>query len=73
MAVYLTQREFITLKSKLTRAKNSGDPQKVLAAANEALAIFDEKAAPDNWHLWQRAKEDAEWAIQRGETSKRFF
>lgn len=61
----LTQQEFRSLKTKLTRAINSKDPQRVLKTTTEALAIFDEKGHPDSWIRWQRAKEDAEWQIRR--------
>ena len=62
----LTQQEFRSLKTKLTRAINSKDPQRVLKTTSEALAIFDEKGHPDSWIRWQRAKEDAECQIRRG-------
>lgn len=61
------KKEMPGLKSKLTRAKNSKDPQKVLAAVAEAYAAFDSWGAfPDNWHLWESAKSDAEFAAARG-------
>jgi len=46
-------------KGALTRAKNSGDPHKVLAAAQAALADFDKHGYPDRWHLWQCAEREA--------------
>jgi len=66
MGPTLTQKEFVNLKSRLTRAKNSNDPQRVLKEAEHALSIFEEKGYPDNWHLWQAAKEQAQSAIGRG-------
>ena len=52
-------------KSALTRAKNSGDPAKVHQAATTAL---DEMSAvgplPDNWHLWESARKDAEHKLR---------
>ena len=52
-------------KAALTRAKKKG-PQEVIAAVNAAIAVWDESfpAWPDNWSLWQRAKDDAEHAIR---------
>lgn len=55
----LTQAEFTKLKSKLTRAINSKDHDKIIATVDEAMSIFDDKGYPDNWHRWQRAKDDA--------------
>lgn len=61
------KREMPGLKSKLTRAKNSKEPDKVLKACEEAYAAFDAWGAfPDNWHLWENAKRDAEFAKARG-------
>lgn len=54
-------------KAALTRAKNSGDPEKVVAAVEKAFADFDAGMWPDNWHLWEIAKRDAELAIRRRE------
>lgn len=59
MSYTLTQAEFTKLKSKLTRAKNSKDPDKIIATVDEAMVIFADKGYPDNWHNWERAKEDA--------------
>lgn len=56
----LTQREFTQLKSKLTRAKNTKDPDKITKACDEAFAVFEAKGYPDNWHMWERAKDDAQ-------------
>jgi hypothetical protein len=67
MTNYLTKQQFSAAKSRLTRAKNSGDPHKVVAVVT---AQFDEwndgdYAYPDNWHDWQRALDDADYAIRR--------
>jgi hypothetical protein len=67
MPYTLTQSELSQLKSKLTRALNSRDCQKIKKTAEEALAIFEQKGYPDSWSRWQRAKDDAEFAISRGE------
>lgn len=61
------KREMPKLKAKLTRAKNSKDPAKVIAVVQEAYAAFDRWGAyPDNWHLFENAKSDAEFAQARG-------
>jgi hypothetical protein len=65
MSYTLTQAEFRTLKSRLTRARNSGDPEKVLNECAHAFAIFDEKGYPDDWHRWERASNDAQLEIYR--------
>ena len=56
---YLTKEEYAKLKGALTRARNSGDPRKVLKAVEEAVAAFDEKVWPDDWSSWRIALEDA--------------
>ncbi|MFA6239972.1 MAG: DEAD/DEAH box helicase family protein, partial [Candidatus Hydrogenedentales bacterium] len=53
-------------KSALTKAEKTKDPQKMLAVAQAALDEFEKEGIwPDNWALWQRAKDDALFAIQR--------
>lgn len=56
---YITKAEYAKLKSSLTRAKNSGDPMKVLAAVEAAVAVFNEKIWPDDWAMWRISLEDA--------------
>lgn len=47
-------------KAALTRAVNSGDPEKVAAACKKAVAEWNEIGAwPDDWSRWQRAMDDA--------------
>lgn len=47
-------------KAALTRAKNSGDPEKVVLACRNAVREWDEIGAwPDNWATWQVALDDA--------------
>lgn len=55
-------------KAALTRAKKKG-PQAVIKAVDDAMAEWDAKlpAWPDNWSLWQRAKDDALFEIQRNQ------
>ena len=64
MEYTLTQKEFVQLKTKLTRAINSKDYNRIIRTCNEALAIFEEKGSPDSWSNWQRAKDDAEFALR---------
>ena len=54
-------------KAALTRAKKKG-PQAVIDAVNAAFAEWDEKfpAWPDDWRIWQNAKNDAEYHIRTG-------
>jgi len=54
----LTKSELTTLKSRLTRAINSGNSAKVLSEVENAYAIFEEKGWPDDWSRWERAIED---------------
>jgi hypothetical protein len=54
----LTQQEFTTLKSRLTRAKKSGDADRVLYEVKDAVRTFNEKGWPDNWPMWRVAAED---------------
>jgi hypothetical protein len=52
------KRELPILKGRLTRAKKKG-PEAVIAAVDEAFARFDVIGWPDNWPLWQIARDDA--------------
>lgn len=61
----LSQAEYINLKKALTRAINTKDPQKVIDAARKAKAIFEAKGYPDDWSRWERASDDATFALQR--------
>lgn len=65
MGYSLSQAEYKSLKSKLTRAINSKNNDSIIKTCNEALAIFEAKGYPDSWSNWERAKEDAEFAKQR--------
>ncbi len=61
----LTKNQHTALKAKLTRAQNSGDPLKVLAATDEAFATFDTDGYPDTWHTWRMAEYDALGEVTR--------
>lgn len=56
-------REFKRQKAALTRAVNSGDPEKVVLACTKAVREWREApfngAWPDDWSRWQRALDDA--------------
>jgi hypothetical protein len=53
-------REHRANKSALTRARNSGDPDRVVAACRKAVRSWESVGAwPDQWSDWQRALDDA--------------
>lgn len=56
----LTQKMYRNQKAALTRAINSGDPEKVIAACKKAVDQWADSAWPDDWHRWQIALNDAE-------------
>lgn len=62
-------KELPKLRAALTRAKKSGDPQKVIAAVKHATARFDVIGWPDQWSNWERAKEDAELQLRMSSKS----
>ena len=57
-------RTYRAQKAALTRAQNSGDPQKVRAEVSRFLDEYRnaDMPLPDNWHRWIRAREDANFA-----------
>lgn len=59
MSYTLTNKEYSQLKSKLTRAINSKDPNVIIKTVDEAEAIFNEKGYPDFWNRWEIARQDA--------------
>jgi hypothetical protein len=71
MTVYVTKQEFRAQKSRLTRAKNSGDPLAVLAAVEKTLDEWSGKAWPDDWARWARALDDAFFAFSRLDYTQR--
>lgn len=62
MAYELTQREYCSLKRRLTVAINSKDASKISAECRKAFAVFEAKGYPDDWSRWQRAMDDANLA-----------
>ena len=61
----LNKRDMTNLKSRLTRAKNSNDPSRIIEECKKAFNIFDERGYPDNWHTWNIALDDAELELRR--------
>lgn len=53
-------KELPKLRAALTRAKNSKDNDKVIAACKHAFARFEIIGYPDQWSDWARADADAE-------------
>ena len=52
-------------QTALTRAQNTKDQHKVLNAAQTALSDFEAMGMyPDNWSLFERAKDDAIFALR---------
>lgn len=52
-------------KAALTRAKNTGDPHRIITACDQAQAEFERVRWPDYWSLWQRERDDALLAVAR--------
>ena len=60
--------EYPKVKGALTRAENSGDPSKVLAAVERFLKLSDEVGCmPDDWPRWRNALEDSWRNMRRSE------
>lgn len=53
-------KDFPKQKAALTRAVNSGDPEKVKATCRKTVAEWNANggAWPDDWARWQRALDD---------------
>jgi hypothetical protein len=68
MTNHLTKKQLTAAKSRLTRAINSGDPQKVIGVVDDTFAEWDDGdyAYPDDWHRWERARSDAAMALVYG-------
>lgn len=62
------QKSFTKHKAALTRAKNTGDPQKVVQAVDAAFGEWErlDMPFPDSWHTWNVARNDAQLAIAYG-------
>lgn len=64
---YLTRAQFANAKRRLTVAKKKS-PEAVIAEVDRTFAEWDagNYAWPDDWARWQRAKDDAEFALRFG-------
>lgn len=53
-------KAFRRQKSALTRAVNSGDPEKIIRACHKAVNEWESGSYPwpDDWARWQRALDD---------------
>jgi len=60
------QKLYTKHKGALTRAKKKG-PKAVIEAVEKFYAAFEAEDAPlpDNWRLWEVAKEDAGFELRR--------
>jgi|JI9StandDraft_1071089.scaffolds.fasta_scaffold493384_2 hypothetical protein len=65
MCYTLTQKEYVRLKGRLTKAINSKDEDKIIAECDYAVGIFEKRGYPDDWARWKRAKDDALFSKQR--------
>ncbi len=63
---YLTKAQYRAAKSRLTRAVNSGDPQRVIDTVTAQFREWnsDNYAYPDDWARWDMLRYDAERALQ---------
>jgi len=61
MTNYLTNAQYRAQKSALTRAVNTGDADKILAAVKKTVNTWNDGnyAWPDDWANWQRALDDS--------------
>lgn len=55
-------RTWTRIKTMLTRAERSGNPDNMLAAVAEAERLFEEHGWPDWWSRIERMRQDAELA-----------
>lgn len=58
-------RKVRAFKSRLTRLKNKDDHAGIIALWDEFSEWCDDNMWPDNWRLWEAAKDDAEFALRR--------
>jgi hypothetical protein len=64
------QRQYRTFKSTLTRRVNAKDWPGVIALWHVVNAYYEDPSHepwPDDWHRWERAADDAQFALQRAE------
>lgn len=63
---YLTKGQYRAAKTRLTKAIRSGNHQKVIDVVTETFDEWDagDFAWPDDWSRWERARQDAEFALR---------
>lgn len=63
------QRAFQTFKRRLTRYTNVKDFSAIVSLWDEFRDYFDSRSVawPDDWRRWERAAEDATYALKRRE------
>ncbi len=54
------RQHYPVMKAALKRVVASGDPDAIIRHVDAAMARFEEIGYPDQWHDWERAKEDAQ-------------
>lgn len=61
MTQYLTNAQYRADKARLTRAINTGEPARVIAAVTVTVRAWlkGDYAWPDDWHRWDIALRDA--------------
>lgn len=64
---YISNAQYRAQKARLTKAKNSDDPKRVLEAVEKTLEEWDGKVWPDDWHRWSVALSDAFFAYDRSD------
>ena len=67
MSNYITNDQWSKWRTKLTRAVNSGNPDKVFDVV-DAWHLFIQEgdcAYPDDWARFDRAEMDARWVKER--------
>lgn len=66
MTTYMTNAEWRSWRTKLTRAQNKRDHERVLQLCAEFFALeLEGVALPDDWSRFARARRDAQGALVR--------
>lgn len=68
MELSIIKRNWRRLRTNLTKARNSKDPDKVLAAVAAAERWFEENSQPfpDEWQHWLSLRDSARMAKRHG-------
>lgn len=64
------QKEYRAIKGKITKAKNSKDPHKLIKVINEAERVFNEVGFPDCWMHWESLRDSARYQIRNAPPHK---